>query len=665
MKKISALISALLCVAILLCSCSSGGSSTTAPAQTVPDLFIQNGVLYNCKDQADENGVYTVPAGVTMIGERAFSYDTSIKKVVIGKDVKRIAECAFYGNETIEEIVIGGSVEIIGGGAFVGCTSLTEIVIPSSVRELGPYAFYHCTSLKEVKLPESLSEIYEYTFSKCSSLESIAIPNGVTKINTAAFFDCKKLEKVSFPETLTVLEEAAFALCSSLTELDLSATNLGVFDESICVSCKKLEKVSFPETLKMIGYQAFYECTSLSEMNIPASVEYIGGFALNATPWYKSLSNDYEVVGNGVLIKCNVKTPDLSGKGIKSIGSSAFWNAENGYKYSEELSALTLPEGLSVIGDYAFYGSKLESITFPKTLTRIEKFAFESVFDGESANVDISSLDSLTYIGESAFANCSAIEKVALPASITDVEKYAFFKTGAMESFIENARKTKTKDDDFWISGDGVLLLCMVKDDQDSIKVPDGVKIIGGGAFAGWDNTIIYQTNDGITDTYWYNAWNMDKVEKVELPDTVERICGGAFVSATYLKEVNIPKKVNSLGEGAFMYCTNLHDITITDGVKEIGDRAFFYSGLYSIILELSSVEKIGDEVFYGCKNIVWVTFPVGVSDIGSNLFIGCTGLRNVYISPKTTAKIYDIIGNDIFSSDVRNNFTLHYYVED
>lgn len=664
MKKFTASICVLLCTAILLCSCSFGSGKTTAPPTVISDLYIQNGVLYNCKDQADENGVYTVPAEVSIIGERAFSNDTSIKKLVIGKNVKQIAECAFYGNETIEEIIIADGVETIGGGAFVGCKSLTQIILPSSVKVLGPYAFYHCEGLEKVKLSENLTEIYEYTFASCTKLESITIPDGVAKINTAAFFDCKNLKDVNFPSALTVLEEAAFALCPELEELDLSGTALEIFDESVCVSCKKLSKVTFPETLKTIGYQAFYECYALSELNIPASVSYIGGFALSQTDWYDDLLEDYAIVGDGVLVKCNVKEPDLSGKGIKAIGSSAFWNAETGYKYSEELSKLVIPEGVTTICDYAFYGSKLDGITLPVSIERIEKFAFDNVFAEGTAEIDFTKLTNLTYIGENAFANCAALKKIELPASVTDVEKYAFFKTGAMESFIKNARETKTNDDDFWISGDGILLCCMVKDKQDSIKVPNGVKIIAGGALAGWDNTIIYQTNEGITDEYWYNAWNIDKVEKVTLPETVEKICGGAFVSATSLEEVNIPEKVSSIGDGAFMYCTNLHDITITDGVKQIGKRAFSYSGLYSIILELTGVEKIGDEVFYGCKNMAWVTFPVGVSDIGSNLLLGCTALRNVYISPKASARVYDIIGNDIYSSEMRNNISLHYYVE-
>lgn len=664
MKKITASICVLLCTAILLCSCSFGGGETTASPTVMSDLYIQNGVLYNCKDQADENGSFTVPAEVSIIGERAFSADTSIKKLVIGKNVKQIAECAFYGNETIEEIIIADGVEIIGGGAFIGCTALTEIIIPASVKELGPYAFYHCTGLEKVRLPETLSEIYEYTFSKCSSLESITIPEGVKKINTAAFFDCKNLKEVNFPSTLTVLEEAAFALCSVLEKLDLSATALETFDGSVCVSCKKLKEVRFPETLKAIGYQAFYECYALSELNIPDSVSYIGGFALSQTAWYDNLLEDYAIVGDGVLVKCNVKEPDLSGKGIKAIGSSAFWNAETGYKYSEELSELEIPEGVTVICDYAFYGSKLDKITLPSSIERIEKFAFDGVLTEGTANIDFSALTNLTYIGENAFANCTALKKIELPASVTDVEKYAFFKTGAMETFLKNARETKTTDDDFWISGNGVLLHCMVTDSQESIKIPDGVKIIAGGALAGWDNTIIYQTNEGITDEYWYNAWNADKLKKITLPETVEKICGGAFVSATSLEEINIPEKVSSIGDGAFMYCTNLHDITITNGVKAIGNRAFSYSGLYSIVLELTGVEKLGHEVFYGCKNLVWVTFPVGVSDIGSNLLLGCPELRNIYISPKASAKIYDIIGNDIYSSELRNNITLHYYVE-
>lgn len=671
MRKFTSLICAILILSISLCSCGKTGTIQTTDSGTELNLLnIKNGVLYECAGQADENGVYTVPDEVSIIGEGAFSNDTTIKKVIIGKNVKQIAEGAFYGNSNIEQIVISDGVEIIGGGAFVGCTALTEIVIPNSVTELGPYAFYYCTSLRSVKLSTELSAIYEYTFAKCSALEHVNVPEGVKEIKTAAFYECSSLSSVILPATLETLGEAAFACCYSLSSLDLSGTSVSVLDDSAFVSCTELKKIVLPATLESIGYQTFYDCTKLYDINIPQNVESIGAFALNLTPWYEEISEDYKIVGDGVLIKCSAdaKMIDLSGKGIKHIGSSAFWNAgensENGYKHASALSEIVIPEGVISIGDYAFSGCSLDKVNLPATLETIGDHAFNGVLQSGDAGIDFSALTSLTSIGASAFANCSAVTKAEFAPSVRDVGIYAFFKTSAMETFLEDARATEDTSDDFWISGDGVLLLCLVNSEQESITIPNGVKVIGGGAFAGWDSATIYDTNEGITDKYWYNAWNMDKVTKIVLPDGVEKICGGAFLSASSLAEINIPNSISYIGEEAFKYCKKLYGIELGEGVKVIEDGAFAYSGLYSLILELINVEYIGDEIFYGCKNISWVTFPVELSDIGSNLFVGCSSFANIYVSSAASARLYDIIGNDFYSSTSRNGLTIHYYTK-
>lgn len=670
MKKTLALICAILMIATSVCSCGKGGKGDTTTGQHTNVSNIQNGVLYESIGQADENGTYIVPNEVTIIGEGAFSNDTSIKKVVIGKNVKQIAEGAFYGNSDIEEIIIADGVEIIGGGAFVGCTALKEIILPNSIRELGPYAFYYCTSLEKVRMSTSISEIYEYTFAKCSSLKEIEIPEGVKTIKTASFFDCSSLVSVVLPSTLETLGEASFANCTAISVFDLTKTSIKEIDENAFDSCTELKQIKLPETLESIGDQAFFGCDKLYDMNIPEKVSYIGAFALNFTPWYAEIDDDYKIVGDGILIKCNVsgEALDLSGKGIKHIGSSAFRSVgaseDDGYKYASSLSSLNIPEGVITIGNYAFAGCSLDSVTLPTTLESIGDEAFNSVLKNGDAGIDFAKLTKLAYIGENAFANCSAVTSANLASSVKKVGKYAFFKTGAMESFLEDARNSDTEKDDFWIVGDGILLLCLVKSEQESVEIPSGVKVIGGGALAGWDSATIYDSNEGITDKYWYNAWNMDKVKKVVLPDTVETICDGAFLSASSLSEVNIPDSVQYIGEEAFKYCKKLSEIQLGEGIKEIDNGAFSYSGLYTINMELLGIEKLGDELFVGCKSLVWVVFPAGLDNIGSNLLLNCTSLANVYASPNAAARIYDIIGNDLYSSTARRSFDLNYFNE-
>ena len=73
-------------------------------------------------------GIFTIPADVTSIGDKAFSLCESLTEVVIPNSVKSIGE---YG--------------------FSCCESLTKIVIPNSVKSIGDYAFYDCKKLEFIR----------------------------------------------------------------------------------------------------------------------------------------------------------------------------------------------------------------------------------------------------------------------------------------------------------------------------------------------------------------------------------------------------------------------------------------------------------------------------------------------------------------------------------
>ncbi|MGN1095586.1 MAG: leucine-rich repeat domain-containing protein, partial [Eubacteriales bacterium] len=338
------------------------------------------------------------------------------------------------------------------------------------------------------------------------------------------------------------------------------------------------------------------------------------------------------------------------------------YGGDNGYKYASSLSSVVIPEGVETIGDYAFMGCSLDTVSLPSSLEKVGAYAFDGVLENGNANIDFSKLTSLKTIGKRAFAYCDAVREVNLSPSVENVGKYAFLKTGAMEKFISKSRETESTDDDFWISGDGILLLCMVKNGETEINVPDGVKIIAGGAFAGWDSGVIYNSNEGITDKYWYNAWNIDKLDKITLPDTVRTICDGAFVSASSLEEINIPDNVTSIGDEAFFYCKNLSKISLGKGVRSVGYRAFAYSGLVMFNEEESGVVYFGDEVFWGCAKLKAAIFPNKADFFGTDLFVGCNEIENICISRDFEPRIYEIVGNDLYSSSTRSAFNINYY---
>ncbi len=676
-KKIALLLCAMLMLASALTACGNGNTESTSITAT---LDIVGGVLKTSIGQADENGVFTVPEGVFEIGEGAFSNDITIKKVIINKNVKKINTMAFYGNTTVEEVVFeeGSRLTFIGGGAFIGCTSLKKIILPDSVEDIGPYAFFMCTSLESIHIPDGIEDIYSYTFGRCDALLSIALPSGLKRLGKAAFMQCASLTSVDFPNSLEEIGEAVFSNCDKLSAVDLSDTSLRVLGDSAFFSAKSLTSAYLPTTLEYIGEQAFYVCSKLVTLNVPKSVKDIGTLAFGFTPWFASLSADYEIVGDGILIKTNVRPEELelSGKGIKVIGAATFWDVLNGasasdlaeyggdsggYKYAAELKSITVPEGVVSIGDNAFLGCSLEHITLPTTLTHIGESAFNEVLT-EGDGVDLSVLASLETIEDYAFANCTAVDEVVLSASVKDVGQGAFYRTAAMEAFVGDYRDKNSDTAEFWISGDGVLLLAAIPSGATEISVPDGVKVIAGSALAGWDSSVLYNSNEGIADKYLYNAWNLDRVEKITLPEGLVNICDGAFRKASSLKSINIPDSVERIGDEAFYYCGSLLSIALGKNTEYIGDFAFIGSGLTEFNAELSALEHIGDYAFRSCGKLVYLVLPADIDEVGSNLVLDCSNFENIVLSEELAPRIYEIIGNDLYASATRKTFNISYY---
>ena len=178
-------------------------------ASVIKDIKIENGVLLSCVGQADENGVYTVPEGITFIGEGCFSYDRTLKKIIIPSTVKTIGSGAFIGCTSLKEAVIEEGVEILGSHAFWGCNALENIVLPESITEVSDYAFAYCSLLESVKLGKNVKRIGYSAFSYCTALEGIIIP--ATPAQTQVLIIEPKLCESSTPSRIT---RAAFSYFS-------------------------------------------------------------------------------------------------------------------------------------------------------------------------------------------------------------------------------------------------------------------------------------------------------------------------------------------------------------------------------------------------------------------------------------------------------------------
>ncbi len=90
---------------------------------------------------------------------------------------KALVECndgiAKAIDENIEEYTIPEGVSVIGDDAFASFNSLKSVVIPEGVRKISWGAFRVCRSLESLSISSSITEIGDYAFNYCSSLASI------------------------------------------------------------------------------------------------------------------------------------------------------------------------------------------------------------------------------------------------------------------------------------------------------------------------------------------------------------------------------------------------------------------------------------------------------------------------------------------------------------
>ena len=154
-----------------------------------------------------------LPASLTSIGEGIFYESKNLQEINISpeNDIFTIIDDALINKKTntllayldksnAVEYTVPQGITSIGDGAFYWCENLTTVVLPESITTIGNGAFSNCENLSSINFPESLTAIGMYAFSSCYKLTSVTLPAGLTSIGKGAFEDSTELIYTGKPE---------------------------------------------------------------------------------------------------------------------------------------------------------------------------------------------------------------------------------------------------------------------------------------------------------------------------------------------------------------------------------------------------------------------------------------------------------------------------------
>ena len=231
----------------------------------------------------------------------------------------------------------------------------------------------------------------------------------------------------------------------------------------------------------------------------------------------------------------------LDGKPVTALSNNCFDGCS-------ELETVTLPEGLTRIGDFSFQGcAMLETIEIPASVTEIQDFCFEGCL----------SLTAI-YVAEGNEAYTS-LDGVLYTHNATQLVRYPAAKEGSVYTVEAQC---------------GTISPWGFTDCQNLEAVTlEQVNAMGADCFMG-----------------------CKKLRKVKLSDGLTELIGAAFAQCSSLKTINIPDSVKSIGDRCFFGCTSLTEMKLPEGLTSIGEGAFFGCKSIQAMDIPGSVQTIGKE---------------------------------------------------------------------
>ncbi|MDD4316476.1 MAG: leucine-rich repeat protein, partial [Clostridia bacterium] len=510
--------------------------------------------------------------------QQTYQLPLTLKKIVLKEGVfpdRAVEAFAFMNLHSVQEVVLPAGLITIGEGAFMNCTALGRrqegdtfvplpLNLPTSLVAIGQNAFKGDTGLLEVTYSPAtqLAVIANGAF-EGSGLRAFFVPATVGYIGVSAFANTDYLAILQFENSVVDVGTTGEVL------------NALRIDEFAFSGCPELLNVNIPDRTTSIGAKAFFGNATLSSVIFSAqsrlSVLGLSAFANNRMLTAISLPQELDLDelegifdGDGALREIE----------LYNTNSTDYYTATLGMLFGAE----SFPGSYSAIQNGAVYYIPLSLTTIKFFGGRIPDYMFQN-----AAAIKIVELENITEIGVSAFQNCTGIEKIDLPYTVTSIEDWAFR---------------------------GCLALAAINLTQSSLLAE-----VGEGAF--YESALgSFYFPAGVTEIKPYTFYNCAALQHVGI-DTVTSVGGYAFYGCGVLTMLNLSEQLEYIGDYAFYDCRNAEiPFAKFDRLLSVGNFAFYNcTGL--TVLNAENLEETGIKAYSGAYNLQEITLP-GNTALGS-----------------------------------------------
>ena len=557
------------------------------------------------------------------LGLEEFHYSDKVK--YFGIDAFAPDRSSYYDKYTpVTDVYYDGDLE-----SYLGIEFDTELGEGGNYGTSYSNPIYKCehfhlgeNEVVDLVIPESVTEIKKQAFWGLSSLRTVTMHDGVTALGTNCFANCENLQSAKLSAAIEVLPFGAFSRCYSLHSVNLPEEVTEIKGNAFLANFS-LTTITLPKKVKSIsnsGFGAFYGCYSLYEV-------------VN----HSELALEYDSTDNGYVAYYAL--------GILENEEDSDIVTENGF-------VMYRMEGHDILLDYV---GNAEDVVIPESVTVIG----QSAFARNEAIKSVTLHQNISIIGNSAFALCPNLEKVVWDVAMCSANvnyNPSYPDDGNWQYWFEGCPKLQT----FEIGEHATSLPVGLfrKSDIKDVVIPDTVTKIGSNAFERAASLRSVFIGSGVTE--W--GENLFQDSKPVLVFSKSEGCADATITyqgegevytvddafllvkendvvtlLTYYgegTEVVLPSNIDVIGEKAFRNNEAITSVTFSEGISEIGDSAFEGCSNLAEVKLNANLETIGDSAFKKCTSLAEIKLNENLKDIGASAFNG-SGLEAIVIPDK------------------------------